>query len=520
MHPTAEEVVVVGGGPVGLWLAAELRLGGASVTLLETREERNPHSKALTLHPRTLEILAFRGAAEPFLAEGRPIPNGHFGSLDDRMDFGALDTPFPYTLALPQARTEELLEARARSAGVRIRRGHRVTGLVQKADAVTVTVEGPGGEAYPLRARYAVGCDGTRSTVREAAGIGFPGTDATVWGWLADVSLDSPPPGPGLSVSNSEGGIMALRLPGGLYRFVGVTREDMGARPAAAPTLTELRAKIARVAGDDFGMRDPVWLSRFGNATRQAACYRAGRVLLAGDAAHTHFPAGGVGLNVGLQDATNLGWKLAAVVRGTAPESLLDSYHDERHPVGAELLESTRAQTALMTAFTAEGQALRAFLGRLIATNPAFSRDLAERLSGLSVAYPPAHGTAAHGTAARGTAARGTAGPGAAAAVDVHPLAGRRAPDLAFAGRDSDGHGEGAETSLFTLLYAGRHVLLDLTGEAGDALAAPSGPSSGLPVPAGRTVVHRAPLARPHPGWSGVRSALVRPDGHVAWATG
>ncbi|MFG2006311.1 FAD-dependent monooxygenase [Spirillospora sp. NPDC048911] len=441
-----EQVIVVGAGPVGLWLAAELRLGGVRVTVLEARRERDPHSKALTVHPRTLEILAFRGLVDRFLVEGPHIPSGHFGGLDDRMDFSVLDTPFPFTLAIPQARTEELLEEHALAAGATVRRGHRVTGLTQDADAVTVTVEGPA-EPYTLKAAYVVGCDGTASIVRQAAAIAFPGTDATVWGWLGDVVLDRPPAGI-TNLSGPHGGLMMVPLPGGVHRIVG--SDPAGVRPVhpGELTLDELRAKVAAIAGTDYGMRDPHWLSRFGNATRQAEHYRAGRVFLAGDAAHMHFPTGGVGLNVGVQDTTNLGWKLAAVIDGTAKDDLLDTYHAERHPVGAELLVGTRAQTALMTTFTPEGQDLRTLLSRLIATVPELSRELAERLSGLAVAYEPPPG--------------------------AHPLTGKRAPNLRLADGD-----------LFTLLRPGRHVLLDLT-------------------------------TTPYEGWPA--AALIRPDGHVAWA--
>ncbi|OLT33201.1 monooxygenase [Actinomadura sp. CNU-125] len=461
-----EEVVVVGGGPVGLWLAAEARLGGARVTVLEARAERDARSKALTVHPRTLEILACRGVVDRFLADGRRIPSGHFGSLDERLDFGGLDTPFPFTLALPQARTEELLEEHAVAMGARVLRRHRAVGLRQDGEGVRVEVEGPDGP-YVRRAAYVVGCDGTRSTVREAAGIGFPGTDDTVWGWLADVVLDDPPPGGALSVSGPAGGLMVVPLPDGPHRLVGTDPGNVRTDRPGELTLDELRATVRRIAGSDFGMRDPRWLSRFGNAARQAERYRAGRVLLAGDAAHMHFPAGGVGLNVGLQDAANLGWRLAATVRG-ADARLLDGYHGERHPVGADLLLATRAQTALMTAFGSDGQALRTLFGRLIATVPDLSAELAHRLTGLGVAYP--------------------AGPGA------HPLVGRRAPDLAF-----------ADTTLFTLLHAGRHVLLDLAGDAGP--------------PVDGVTYHRGPLAAPRGRWADARAVLVRPDGHVAWAT-
>ncbi|GIF20437.1 2-polyprenyl-6-methoxyphenol hydroxylase-like FAD-dependent oxidoreductase [Actinoplanes tereljensis] len=367
------DVVIVGAGPTGLWLAAELRLGGATVTVLETRTERDPNSKALTIHPRTIEILDCRGVAETFLAEGVRIPNGHFGGLPDRMDFAVLDTPYPFTLALPQARTEELLEARARALGATIRRGCRVIGLADRG------VELAGGKTVP--ARFVVGCDGTRSVVRTAAGVDFPGTDATTWGFLGDVVLDEPRLA---NYAGPDGGLMMVPMGGGITRLVGATPDTTGPGELG---LDELRASVQRIAGTDFGMRDPVWLSRFGNATRQAVTYRRGSVLLAGDAAHQHFPTGGVGMNVGIQDAHNLGWKLAAVVTGRAAEPLLDTYHEERHPVGAALLEHTRAQTALMTGWTPEGQALRALLSRLIATAPDMSRQLAERLSGLDVAY-------------------------------------------------------------------------------------------------------------------------------------
>ncbi|WP_128376397.1 FAD-dependent monooxygenase [Streptomyces cavernae] len=475
-----EEVVVVGAGPTGLWLAAELRLQNVPVTVLEARKERNPHSKALTVHPRTVEILGMRGLAEDFVAAGRTVPTGHFGALDARLDFRNLDTPHPFTLVLPQARTEELLEAHARALGAEIRRGHRVTALAQEPDHAHVEVVGPAG-SYALRARYVVGCDGTRSRVREEAGIGFPGTDTTLWGWLGDVLTDEPP-AVAVSVFGPDGGVMAVPLPGGLTRFVGLAPEDRRPDWPGELTLEEMRAKTKRVLGTDFGMRDPRWLSRFGNATRQAADYRKDRVLLAGDAAHMHFPTGGVGLNVGFQDATNLGWKLAATVRGTAPAGLLDTYHTERHPVGARLLASTRAQTALMTAYSTEGQALRAFLSELVDDLPAFSHALAERLAALDVRYPPADPATAH------------------------PLTGTRAPDLAFA----DG------TSLFALMRGGRHVLLDLSGGTDAEASSGDGRMPHLPQ---ETHHHRTTLARPEGPWRAVRAALIRPDGHVAWAS-
>ncbi|XVQ15470.1 FAD-dependent monooxygenase [Spirillospora sp. CA-255316] len=477
-------IVIAGGGPVGLWLAAELRLGGAAVTVLEQRPERDVRSKALTVHPRTIEILASRGLHRRFLADGVRVPTGHFASLDARLDFGALDTPFPFTLVQPQARTEELLEEHALAMGADVRRGHAVTGLVQADASVAVRVSGPDGP-YEIEADHVVGCDGVRSTVREAAGIGFPGTPSSVYGWLGDVVLDDPPRQVGFGASGSAGGVMVVPLPDGLHRLVGITPEDMRAEHPGDLTLDELRGKVVAIAGTDFGMRDPAWLSRFGNAARLAERYRRGRVLLAGDAAHQHFPTGGVGLNVGIHDATNLGWKLAAVARGDAHDDLLDSYHRERHPVGASLLEASRAQTALMTAFTPEGQALRSFLSGTIATVPEFSRVLAERLSGLDVTHLPDNGTRAG---------------------ENHALAGRRAPDLAF-----------AEGNLFSLLHRGRHVLLALSVSPDDAMAALERDAHTL-VPT-ELVVHRVSLTEAHrPDWSRVSAALIRPDGYVAWA--
>ena len=451
------DVVVVGGGPVGLWLAGELRLAGVRTVVLERLDEPNPHPKALGIQPRTLEVFAMRGMEKQFLAEGITLPRWHFGILDEKLDFTTLATPYPFVLAFPQVRTEAILDERARSLGADILRGRTVTGLVE--DDASVTVEVAGGETFT--AQYVVGADGSGSTVRRAAGIAFPGTDSTVFGYLGDVVLDDPPP-MGRTVHNEFGAVLTAPIPGGFVRVSGydATDQEPGRREV---TLEELRATAVRIAGTDFGMRDPRWLSRFGNATRHAETYRKGRVLLAGDAAHIHFPAGGVGLNTGIQDAMNLGWKLAARVQGRAGEELLDSYHDERHPLGADVAEHTLAQTALITATSPEGQALRSLFGKLIASQPSMSRELANKLAALDVRYPPTR-------------------------PNAHPLVGTRIAELA------------------THLRDGHAVLLNASEKPLDSAAE---------IAAGMGIDTVAVA----PEFIDATVALVRPDGYFWWAT-
>ncbi|MGW0903102.1 FAD-dependent monooxygenase [Streptomyces sp. NPDC002853] len=465
------QVVVAGAGPVGLWLAGELRRAGITVAVIEPRSARDSRSRALTVHPRTLEILASRGVHQPFVSEGIPLPASHFGALDSRLDFRRLPSPFPHTLALPQERTEALLEAQALDWGAHIWRGHKVTGFTEHEDHISVHTATPHGPRT-LRAAYLVGCDGARSTVRTAAGIENPGTPSTVFGWLGDVVLDAPP-APGYSYFGPAGALMAVPMPGGIHRLVGITPRDLTSTWPGELSLDELRENVTAMAGTDFGLRDPLWLSRYGNATRLARQYRKGRVFLAGDAAHQHFPAGGVGMNAGIQDAANLAWKLAATLNGWAPAGLLDTYHAERHPVGAELTATSRAQVALMSAFTPEGLDLRALFAQLITTLPALHDQLAAQVSSLAVTYPPTT-------------------PG-----DHHPLTGTRAPDLTL-----------GETGLFALLRVERHLLLDLTGNG----RLTGYTRQGLHVHT--AIAHQPPAEYIH-----IRAALIRPDGHVAWAS-
>lgn len=458
-----ERVIVVGAGPVGLWLACELRLAGTPTVVLEGSQTPTRQAKALGIHPRTLEVLAMRGMEQPFLAEGMRVPAWHFGMLPNRLGFQVLDTAFPFMLAIAQTRTEALLTQRAAGLGVEIRRGHTVTALSQNSEAVTLEVRGPDG-TYLDTAPYVVGCDGAGSTVRTAAGIDFPGTEAHYYGFLGDVTLDQPPAHPGTTYHTEQGALVIAPIPDGRFRVTGF--DPAHQEPGAELTMAQLRTVTERVTGTDFGMRDPVWLSRFGNATRVASRYRADRVLLAGDAAHMHFPAGGVGLNVGIQDAMNLGWKLAACLQGRAGNDLLDSYHVERHPVGTALSELTLAQTELITTTSAEGMALRAWLSETIARQPAFSHALAVRLTALDVAYPSAR-------------------PGA------HPLTGVRVPKMIERLRD------------------GRAALLNF-GDQPLADTARQAPTYG---------VHLLDAVRPvASGWSEVGAILLRPDGHVWWA--
>lgn len=470
MPRSGTDVVVVGAGPVGLWLAAELRLAGVPTTVLERTAERGPFTRGIAMHARTVEMLAMRGAADVPLEQGRKIPQWHYGLLTTLIDFSGLDTAFPYVLAYPQSMLEDLLERRAAELGATVRRGVAVTGLTQDDGGVRVTAEGPDGPEV-FEAGFVAGCDGAGSTVRKAAGIAFPGTDASLYGYLGDVTLDDPPGQGTIAHAGTGGTLMIAPLPGGRFRVVGFDPTDQD--PGIPLTEDRLRASVRAAAGRDFGLRDATWLSRFGNATRQVNRYRSGRVLLAGDAAHMHLPAGGVGLNVGVQDAMNLGWKkLAAVVQDRADDALLDSYHAERHPVGARLLADTRAQTALITTFSAEGLALRDALARLLDRIPALGAQLATELSGLAVRYPPAD-------------------PGA------HELTGQRIPDL-----------PAGDTSLFGLLAGGRPVLLDFTGGTVPAAVIEA---------AGYLGITTHPAA-PWPGPEKVAAALVRPDGYCWWA--
>jgi len=462
------QVIVVGAGPVGLMLAAELRLGGADVLVLERLTKPMAESRASTLHARTMEILDQRGLLERL---GTPPSSGrgHFGGLT--LDLSHVATPYPGQWKVPQSQVEHLLERWAIELGVRILRGYDVHDMAVSADHIEVC--GPAG-APRLRSAYVVGCDGEQSSVRRLAGIGSSGRQADKGLLRGDI--------PGIDVPDRR----FERLPGGLAIASrgpdDVTRimlhehgpEDGVVTPEA--TFENLARAWLKITGEDISGGTPVWVNAFSNVSLQADRYRLGRVLLAGDAAHQQLPAGGQAINLGLHDAVNLGWKLAADVTGRAPLGLLDSYHDERHPAGRHTLDNIEAQTLLLLGGR-EVDPARRVMAELIAL-PSVRDHLAATISGLGVRY-------------------GATCPG------EHPLAGRRVPPVEI-------EMESGRTKVAALLRNGRGLLLDLSGGT-QAVLDEALPDTVEQVSA--KSISDGPLA-------GVRRLLVRPDGHVAWVAG
>jgi 2-polyprenyl-6-methoxyphenol hydroxylase-like FAD-dependent oxidoreductase len=458
-------VMVAGAGPAGLMLAAELALAGVEVTVVERLPARSPYCRGFTLNARSLELLDRRGIADRFLAEGPTVPYGMFADARRPLDLTRMDTDHPYVLGIAQTRVEELLEQWLAELGVTVRWGHEVVGLEQDGDGVEVTLRVGGEHERRERAGYLAGCDGSRSRVRKLAGIGFPGTPATTYGLLADVEPADPADLPFGVTEGERGAVFVIPRPG----YVRIVLDEPS--PPADRDEPVPPAYFQRLLNEQLGrpvpLRRPRWLTRFSDAARQADRYVAGRVVLAGDAAHIHPPAGAVGVNVALADAVNLGWKLAATALGHAPGGLLDSYHQERHEVGARVLRTTRAQ-AILGRREPGLDPVRDLFGEL-AELPAVGKHLAETMTGVSTRYDPKI-------------------PG------DHPWLGRLAPNLELI------MGE-RHTGLAQLLRPAHPLLLQL----GDRVL----PS----VASGRVDVCRAHCPE-HPELEGL---LIRPDGHTAW---
>ena len=467
MAGETHDVVIAGGGPAGMMLAAELALAKVDVAVVERRPDHVlAGSRAGGFHARTIEVLDQRGVADRFLAEGQTVQAGFFGST--QLDTSDFPTRHPYTLALYQNAIERIMAAWIAELPVRIYYGSEVTGFAQDDAGVDVELADGG----PLRAQYLVGCDGGRSLIRRAAGIDFPGWEATRSNLIAEVELtDEPPEG----VRYDAYGVHGVGPMGDGKTFRAVTTERR-LETGSEPTLQDLSAALIAVFDTDFGVHNPTWISRFTDATRQAATYRDRRVLLAGDAAHVHYPVGGQGLSLGVQDAVNLGWKLAQVVDGTSPDSLLDSYHAERHPVAERVLKLTMALT-VMQRRDERTQTLVEVVSELAALDEP-RRQLTGRHSGLDIRYELGDG---------------------------HPLLGLRMPDLDLT------TGAGA-IRVFALLHAARPLLLNL-GRPGALGVGPWADRVQL-IDAAYDGVWELPVVG---AVSAPSAVLVRPDGYVAW---
>jgi 2-polyprenyl-6-methoxyphenol hydroxylase-like FAD-dependent oxidoreductase len=480
MITSDDRVVVVGAGPGGLLLAGELALAGVPVTVLERRAGRSAESRALGLQARTLELLQLRGIAQRFTSRGNPLDHFRVTVGSSRIDLRRLDSPFQQLNILPQSQTEELLEQRAVELGATIERGAKVVGVRQDRDGVTLSVAAEGSDrTWEEHAAWVVGSDGSHSAVREALGIGFPGKTYPYNIVVGDVRLAKPPKDGMLIEVGKTGLVVAIDFGNGWWRMgvVDWSRPRESSEPA---TPQELEAALTTIFGYDLGVHDPLWMTRFKFQMRQATTYRQGRALLLGDAAHVHAPLGAQGLNMSMQDAMNLGWKLAAVIKGEAPGEVLDSFESERRPVATRVLNATdNAIQVMMSQKLPVRTARRLVIPNILKTGRGH-QILAGYVSGLAWHYPPA-GEGPHAQ-----------------------LVGRRVPDTVLRLAD------GATRHLAELLNPGRFVLVDLSGGRFSEVAAPWGDSV---VRVQAQLSGRSPM-------SDYQGILVRPDGYCAWAGG
>ncbi|TCO45238.1 FAD-dependent monooxygenase [Actinocrispum wychmicini] len=379
-------VLIVGAGPTGLALAVELAGAGIHCEVLEKRRERGVLSRAFTLEPRTMELLDLRGRMADFLERGRPCRNPPLGDSDAYLDYGLLDTPFPFSLTIPQYETETLLEKLAVNTGATVRRGAEVTGVRQDEHGVEIDVRTDGGESVE-RADFLIGCDGVNSTVRAAAGIDFDGRDYEQSTIMADARLRRPPSPPEFARITKRGMVAVFPFKDDTFRIIVFDHQKM-MLPADLPlTLKDLNESCEAILGIDIEPYDPIWLSRFRSSQRHAQRYRSGRVILAGDAAHTHIPSGGQGLQTGIQDAMNLGWKLRAELAGWAPPGLLDTYEQERYPIAAETLRKTDLSFRFETSNSLAARVVRRLVVKMMRFKSVQRTNLMH-LSGLTLRYP------------------------------------------------------------------------------------------------------------------------------------